>query len=180
MDGWIKLYRQLLEKSIWKNSTPEIKTILITFLLMANHSSNEWEWRGKKYNLKPGQFITSLDKISKKCGKGVSIQNVRTAIKKFEGIGFLTNESTNQERLITITNWDLYQKKKNGLTDTITSDQQTSNKQVTTNKNNNNGNNEKNYNYNKKHGGKKNGEFKKYNSASELCRGAILEKFKAF
>ncbi|MFS1351445.1 hypothetical protein ACLZX5_14425 [Enterococcus faecium] len=35
--GWIKIYRQLLEKPIWQESTPEQKVILITLLSMANH-----------------------------------------------------------------------------------------------------------------------------------------------
>ncbi|MDL0274350.1 hypothetical protein [Clostridioides difficile] len=38
--GWIKLYRELLDKSIWKDIKPERKVILITLLLMASHKEN--------------------------------------------------------------------------------------------------------------------------------------------
>lgn len=109
MEGWIKLHRVLIEKPIWKCSTPEQKTILITLLLMASHKPNDWEWNGKKYTIQPGQFITSLKSIAEKAGPGVSIRNVRTAIDKFEKYEFLTNKSTNKNRLITIVNWELYQ-----------------------------------------------------------------------
>ncbi len=150
MQGWIKFHREILDKPIWQNSTPEQKTILQTILLMANHQENEWEWKGERYKVQPGQFISSLEKIAERSGKGVSVQNVRTAIKRFEKYDFLTNESTNQNRLITVVNWGIYQ----GGDDTdnkepnkqLTSDQQATNKRLTTNKNVKNGNNEKNDN----------------------------------
>lgn len=144
--GWIKLYRQLLEKPIWQESTPEQKVILITLLSMANHEEREWEWQGEPYKASPGQFVTSLDSIRKKCGKGISLQNVRTALKRFEKYEFLTNQPTNKNRLITIVNWEVYQSKDNDLTKELTSNQQGTHKQLTTNKNEKNDKNEKNNN----------------------------------
>jgi len=145
--GWVSVYRELLEKSIWLESTPEQKTILITLLLMANHAPKKWEWKGESYEVQAGQFITSLDSIAKKAGKGVSIQNVRTALKRFEKLGFLTSESTNKNRLITIGRWEFYQSEEGRANKLInrqlTSNQQATNKQLTTN---NNVNNEKNVN----------------------------------
>ena len=73
--GWIKLYRNLLTKPIWLNSSPTHKTILIALLLMANHATAEWEWKGQKYTVKPGQTITSLEKILITCGKMI-LKNV--------------------------------------------------------------------------------------------------------
>lgn len=134
-NGWIKLHRELLEKPIWESSTPEQKTILITLLAMANHKEKEWEWRGEKYVAKPGQFVTSLPSIVEKSGKGISVQNVRTALKRFEKLGFLTDESTKQNRLITLLNWGLYQQGQDDLTDELTVNQQTTNSQLTANKN---------------------------------------------
>lgn len=143
--GWITLHRQLLDKPIWLGSTPEQKVILITLLLMANHREKEWEWQGKPYRARPGQFVTSLPNIAKKCGKGVSIQNVRTALKRFEKYEFLTDESTKQNRLITIVNWGIYQeeeiKANSSPNSQLTDDQQTPNSQLTANNNVNNVNN---------------------------------------
>lgn len=146
--GWITLHRKLLDKPIWFESTPEQKTILITLLLMANHKEKEWEWQGVPYKAEPGQFVTSLDSIKKKCGKGISTQNIRTAITRFEKYGFLTNESTKQNRLITIVNWGLYQEKNSELTKELTDDSQSTNRQLTTNNNDKQCNNVNNINNN--------------------------------
>lgn len=139
MQGWIQLHRELMDKSIWKVSTPEQKTILITLLMMANHSESEWEWKGEKFHVQPGQFITSLAGIAEKAGKGISTQNVRTALKRFEKHGFLTDDSTNKNRLITIVNWGLYQslgdKTNKRYYNQLTGDQQDLNNQITPNKN---------------------------------------------
>lgn len=149
--GWITLYRELIKKPIWLNSTPEQKTILITLLLMANHEESEWEWKGQKFTVKPGQMITSLNSIVDKCGKGITTQNVRTALKRFEKLGFLTNESTKQNRLITIVNWRKYQsiesKPNKDFNNQITNNQQRPNNQLTTNNNDNNENNDNNNYY---------------------------------
>ena len=107
--GWVKIHRELLSKAIWKASTPEQKTILVTLLLMASHTKNEWEWGGNRFAVQPGQFVTSLDQISRNTGKGITIQNIRTSLKRFEKFGFLTNKSTKSGRLITIMNWYVYQ-----------------------------------------------------------------------
>jgi len=140
MQGFIALHRELLDKPIWKKSTPEQKSVLITLLLLANHEETEWEWQGKKLIVKPGQFVTSLETLSSK--SGVSVQSVRTALAKFEKYEFLTNESTKTGRLITITNWDFYQNLKtrtNKETNKdLTKTQQRPNKDLTTNNNDNN------------------------------------------
>ena len=137
MDGWITLHRKLLDKPIWHESTPEQKVILITLMLMANHKEKQWEWQGRPYKAKPGQFVTSINSIVERCGKGVSAQNVRTALKRFEKYEFLTNQSTKQNRLITIVNWGFYQDMEqptNKATNRqLTDDQQTANSQLTTN-----------------------------------------------
>lgn len=146
--GWVSVYRELTEKPIWLNSSPEQKTILITILLMVNHEEKEWEWKGQKYTVQPGQMITSLNSIVEKCGKGITTQNVRTALKRFEKLEFLTNKSTKQCRLITIVNWGKYQgaesKPNKRPNNQLTNDQQRPNNQLTTNNNDNNVNNDNN------------------------------------
>ncbi|HBN5102685.1 TPA: DnaD domain-containing protein [Listeria innocua] len=137
--GWVKLHRDLKEKPIWRSSTPEQKTILVTLLMMANHKENEWEWMGKPFKAKPGEFVTSIKSITAECGKGISSQNVRTALKRFENYGFLTKESTKVNTLINIVNWGVYQESENKpntlANNQLTNDSQTANKQLTTNKN---------------------------------------------
>lgn len=137
--GWVKLYRELKSKSIWQLSSPEQKVVLITILLLANHEENKWEWKGEQFTCRPGQLITSLNSLVRECGDGVSIQNVRTALDRFEKLGFLTNLSTKTGRLITIVNWEKYQgndyvSNKDDNKD-LTKSQQRANKDLTTNKN---------------------------------------------
>ena len=145
-NGWIKLYRELTDKPIWGRSSPEHKVILITLLMMANHAHNEWEWKGKRFICEPGQMITSLDQIAKTAGKGISVQNIRTALDRFERYNFLTNESTKTGRLITICNWATYQQNENttnkDANKELTKSQQRANKELTSNKNDKNDKNE--------------------------------------
>lgn len=115
---------------------------------MANHEENEWEFKGERYTVKRGQMITSLESIAAKAGKGVTTQNIRTALKRFEKYGFLTSESTNKNRLITLINYGVYQHDKDEPNKQpnkqLTSNQQATNKQLTTNNNVNNYNNDNN------------------------------------
>ncbi|MCM1339407.1 MAG: hypothetical protein NC191_07025 [Muribaculaceae bacterium] len=116
MTGFFKIWRELFDKPIWLNSTPEQKVILITILKMANWKENKWEWKGKPYHCKPGEFITSYDKIAKAGGKGISRQNVRTALKRFEKLEFLTDLLTDHREggiKVIIRNWEMYQNETN-------------------------------------------------------------------
>ena len=130
--GWVKVHRCILDKPIWLNSTPEQKTVLLTVMLMANHNKKEWEWAGKKFNVEPGQMVTSASSICEKAGKGVSRQNVRSSLKRFEKLQFLTMKSTKMGMLITVLNWDSYQ---DTQPSTQPSTQPRGNQGATTNKN---------------------------------------------
>ena len=72
------------------------------------------------------------------------MQNVRTALKRFEKIRISNKQTNKQNRLITIVNWEVYQSKDVDLTKEVTSNSQATNKQLTTNKNYKNDKNEKN------------------------------------
>lgn len=133
--GWIKLYRVLLDDDLWIDCTPVQKVVMVTLLLMANHKERKWIWQGKKFVANPGQMVTSLESIKGKSGKGVSIRAVRTSLTKFENVGFLTSESTNSGRLVTIANWAKYQEGIEKATNELTGNRQATDKQLTTNKN---------------------------------------------
>lgn len=139
MQGWIKLHRVLLEKAIWKNSNLAQRSILISLLLMANHKENEWLWKGQKYKCNSGEFITSINSIIKANDNMVTRQQVRTALVKFEKLGFLTTESTKTSTKITLLNWGKYQVSQTECNQVsnqqVTNNQPTGNQQVTTNKN---------------------------------------------
>lgn len=138
-EGWFKIHRALFNKAIWMSSTLEQKVILITILSMANHERREWDWKGTKFKAEAGEFVTSLDNIARKSGENISLQNVRTALKKFERYDFLTQEVTKTGRLIKIVNWTYYQdnceKANKPSNKEVTKVSQTANKDLTTNKN---------------------------------------------
>jgi hypothetical protein len=108
-EGWVKIYRKIWDSPVWLQSTPEQKVILLVILLMVNHKQNNWLYKGELRTCMPGQVITSLASIAEKAGKGITPRQVGTAIKKFEKLGFLSNESSKSSRLITVLNWGQYQ-----------------------------------------------------------------------
>lgn len=150
--GWIHLWRQLLDDPIYLNSTPTQVKVLIAMLLLANHSPKQWEWQGQKFEVKAGQFITSLSSLAQKCGKGISTEVVRKTLKRFEKLGFSTYQGTKTGTLITIVNWAKYQDKdiqQNTLRNKDrTKIEQTWNKDGTTNKNDKNDKNDENVFFN--------------------------------
>lgn len=151
--GFIKIWRCIYDHPIWKQSSPEHKCILIALLGMANHEPNRWLWNGEEITVERGQFVTSISSIKDVCGNGISEQNVRSALKKFEEkFNFLTNKATKTGRLITIVNYDKWQgveSKANKETNKeVTKRQQRGNKEVTTNKNDKNDKNDKKGIYN--------------------------------
>lgn len=108
-EGFICLWRKTQYDPIWFNSTPEQKAIFITLLFMANWKEQKYDIFGDEIVLKAGSFITSYTQIAELTGKGVSMQNVRTAIDRFEKMGFLTRKVTRRGSLINIVNWRKYQ-----------------------------------------------------------------------
>jgi len=144
-EGYIKVWRRLFEHPIWLNSTPEQKCVLVALLEMVNHQQKKWEWKGETFDVDRGQVVTSLASIRDECGKGVTTQNVRTALTRFEKLGFLTNESTKTGRLITIENYSKWQdsevKTNKDANKDLTKTQQRANKDLTPNKNDKNNKN---------------------------------------
>ncbi|PAK60597.1 hypothetical protein B9K02_00520 [Lentilactobacillus kefiri] len=112
-NGWIKLYRKLIDDHLWTETTPKQKTVMITILLMANSQTKDWNRIGTSYHVDPGELVTSLKSIAEKAGIGISPDNVKTSLKMLKDSGFLTWKSSNKNRLITIANWGKYQGSQN-------------------------------------------------------------------
>jgi uncharacterized phage protein (TIGR02220 family) len=130
--GRFWVWRELFTKPIWLNSTLEQQVILMTLIAMANFKPNEWEFEGEKYKLEAGQFITSAKSISEATGGTVTRQNIRSALKRFEKLEFLTTKSTNRSTLVTLVNWESYQINTKEVTNKVTLAQPTGNQRVTT------------------------------------------------
>jgi hypothetical protein len=132
--GWIRLYRKILDWEWYDIS--EMVHLFLHLLISAN--SMPGEWRGVKVNR--GQLITGLHSLNR--DTGISIQRLRTCLKRLRITGEITINSTNKYSIITICNYDEYNKyysyTNKQINNQSTINQQSTNKQATTNKNNKN------------------------------------------
>lgn len=75
-NGFFKIYRELWDKPIWKQSTP-IQKLFFLLCCLWSTSLRRMGMAGQKFSVQPGQTITSLQHIAERCGKGVNVGNVR-------------------------------------------------------------------------------------------------------
>lgn len=143
MQGYIKLYRQIVEWE-WYNDINTTR-LFIHLLLTANH--REQKWQG--ITVLPGQKITSYPHLALE--NTLSVQAIRTSINKLKSTGEITVKSTSKYSLITIQNWIDYQQDNTPVNSQATGEQQSSNRRATTNKNVKNDNNVKNDKKESKH-----------------------------
>ena len=127
MEGWIKIHRKFLDWQWFKK--PEAVQLFIYMLLKANHKDGNWQG----HEIKKGQFVTSAQTISN--DTKLSLQVVRTLLKKFELTNEIIVKSTNKFTMLTICKYECYQDESNTINKQLTNKQQTTNKQLTTNKN---------------------------------------------
>ena len=101
--GWIKLQREYAQ---WQWFTCVNVAHLFTYLLLTvNHKESCWMGT----IVKPGQTITSYQQLAN--ATGLSVQNVRTALKKLVRTGDITVETTNKFSLVSVVEWEKYQEK---------------------------------------------------------------------
>lgn len=140
--GYIKLHRKIIDWE-WYDDI-NTKTLFIHILLMVNFEDKKW--RGEL--VKRGSFITSYQSLATQTG--LTVQQVRTSLKKLITTNDVTKVTSNKNTVIIVPNYNLYQSLQQADEHTnnneVTIKQQTSNKQVTTTKNEKNKKNDKNVN----------------------------------
>lgn len=104
-NGWISVYRSLMNKGFYKNS--EYLHLWLHCLLRANHKDNEAMVDGNSMIIKRGQFLTSRNKLSAEIGLHES--KVERILKFLETEQQIKQETTPRFRLISIINYDKYQ-----------------------------------------------------------------------
>jgi hydroxymethylpyrimidine pyrophosphatase-like HAD family hydrolase len=130
MSGWIKIHRKFLDWE-WFNKSEAVH-LFMYLVLKANHKDGYWQG----IDISKGQFITSFGKIS--ADTGISLQTIRTLLKKFEKTNEINIQTTNKYSVITICKYECYQQEDEQPNTQPTNKQQTTNKQLTTNKNDKN------------------------------------------
>ena len=98
---FIKVYEQILNWEWFRY--PNTLCLFLYLLLKANYKDLDFHGR----TIKRGQMLTSLTGIS--TGTGLSVQQARTALAHLISTGEVTDEATNQGRLITVIKYDEYQ-----------------------------------------------------------------------
>ena len=98
---FIKIYRKMLS---WEWYTDvNTKTLFLHCLLKANWKDGSWHG----YTYKRGQFITSLTTLARETG--LTVKQVRTALKHLERTGEVASWHDSKIRIITVISYDQYQ-----------------------------------------------------------------------
>ena len=127
-EGFVKLFRSLEEWEWYKDQNT--KDLFIHLLIKAS-------WKESKYygyDVPKGSIVTGIHALSESLG--ISEQSIRTSLKHLKSTGEITIKSTNKFSIVTITNWEKFQGFSEELTSQstskLTSNQQTTNNQLTT------------------------------------------------
>lgn len=143
MDGYIKVYRNILDNPVVCKDS-EYFVVWCYLLLNATHKEKKMLFAGKKITLKAGQLITGRIKIAEHFK--ISESKVQRILKMYENEQQIEQQISNKNRLITILHWDLYQCSEQQIEQQLNNNQTTTKQQLNTNKNDKNDKNERNIN----------------------------------
>lgn len=144
--GWIKIHRKILDNFLWEDKPFSRGQAWIDLILLANHEDKTIIFSGNVVEIKRGQKMTSLRKLSDRWGWS------RTKTKKFlevlQNEKMLTYKSDSKNTVYSIVNYNNYQEKQEYKNDTEMTQKNHRNDtemtQKNTNKNDKNDKNDKN------------------------------------
>lgn len=139
-NGWIELHRAMLENPIVMKSGDHC-AVWICLLLLATHTERDVIFDGKRITLKPGQLITSRKSLKSLFKTTLNESKVQRILKSFEIEHQIEQQTCSKNRLITIVNWETYQKSEQQSEHEVNTKRTPSEHQVNTNNNDNNDNN---------------------------------------
>ena len=106
MDGYVKVYRKLLDNPLVCKDADHL-AVWLYLLLHATHREHAELFRGEKILLKPGQLLTGRQAIAAKLK--LNENKVQRILKTFEKEQQIEQQASNKNRLITICKWQEYQ-----------------------------------------------------------------------
>lgn len=122
--GHIKVYRSITN---WEwSKTPNTLALFVHCLLKANWKDGKFQG----YDVPRGSFVTGRKKLAE--ATGLTEQQVRTALNHLKLTNNITIKTTNKFSVITIVNYDEYQKNDQQFNQQVTNKQPTNNQQITT------------------------------------------------
>lgn len=145
-NGWIKLYRCLLDDAVCQKSA--YFHLWVTLLLLAAHKEHKFIFNNEIHTIKPGQLITGRKKLSTLTG--IPETTIRRILKCFENGHMIERKMTTKYTVITISKWEKYQSE---LFNEHPGGQQMANKRPASDHQMNTYNNDKNEKNDNKHRG---------------------------
>ena len=121
MDGWLKLYRSILDSAVFQDA--EVLKVWIWLLCNVAFEQHDTICYGKVIHLKPGQIATGRKKIAQ-C-TDLNETKVYRALIVLKSLGNIEIKATNKYSIITVVNWEKYQDENGKRT---ANEQQTNNK----------------------------------------------------
>lgn len=105
MDGWVKIHRKIRDNWIWDN-TDYLKAWM-DLIFRANYDDSRMLFDGEIKELKRGQFVTSIRKLSE--AWGWSKDRTLKFLRLLEADNMIKKDSDTKRTLITIENYEFYQ-----------------------------------------------------------------------
>lgn len=105
--GWIRIDRSIRDSWIWKGESFSKGQAWVDLLLRAAYEDKTFYWNENLVQLKRGQIITSISKLSKDWGWGWR-RTVRF-LDMLKSDGMITIDSTARGTTLTLVNWDKFQ-----------------------------------------------------------------------
>lgn len=106
--GWIKLHRKVLDKE-WVADDAVMLGLWVKLLLWAHRKDSHSMLRGQLIPVKRGQVVTSADNLARKLK--LDRKAVERRLARLEADQMVTSEVTTFGRIITIVNYEHYQRK---------------------------------------------------------------------
>lgn len=134
-NGWISLHRKILDNPIVCKDS-DYYAVWSYLILSATHKEQTKLFKGNKITLKSGELITGRKKIAEKFK--INESKVQRILKAFENEQMIEQQSSNQNRLIKVINYDTYQKIEQRNEQPVNNERTTDEQPVNTNNNVNN------------------------------------------
>ncbi len=134
MEGWIRIHRKLIEASWFSKS--EYVHLWLYLLLKANHQDKEVFIGNEKVLVRRGQLLTSRHKLSEVVH--VQENKIYRILKCFENEHQVEQQKTSRYTVITILNYDTYQKNEQVVEQQMNSERTADEQPMNTNNNDNN------------------------------------------
>lgn len=106
MQGYVALHRKLMDS--WVSEDPMALALWVRMLMEASHKKRTAIYRGENYELEKGGFLFGLNKWVDKTG--IPRETIRKRVDMLESDGMITRQKHPHISVITVSNWELYQR----------------------------------------------------------------------